>query len=589
MYKHICFPTWCFYGGNGMKKIVSIVLALCLTVALAVPAFGAINVDNGDVSFAVASDLHYNVPEEELEWYSEDPIYGYANRRAAMENESGLIIDEFLNQCAVDDNVQFVLISGDLADNGRSIPEEHFAVAEKLAKFEKDTGKQVYVIPGNHDFGNLGEYCEVDIERFVDIYADFGYNQALTRVEGTGSYTADLGGKYRLIALDSNDPDRSTEDGMTEERVQWVIDEAKKAKDDGKYPILMMHHNLLDHLPVQRVLSHDFIIRNHEVTAERWANAGIKLVFSGHEHCSDATSKTSALGNVITDFATTSLTMYPLQYRYFEITDTTICYDVRTVDSIDTDTLQKNVKGYSKEQIDAMNNGLNAFAKQFLKNGIEYRLELGFTDEKLGIKPGDIYYDVVRAVIDELTVALNDPLYGEGGIQERAAAEGIEIPDSDYVDGWDVATDLVAAHYAGSENYPLSERDVKILFTTLAYIIRCELATLEDQTVVYDWIEAVVLATSGSLGGDEILNSTFPDGQVTPAEYFALALLSPLLQSFTVDDEVDDNTGYIGGYGNSNNLENFGAGIFIGFSDFIERIMIIFDYILKAFGAFVVV
>ncbi len=572
-----------------MKKFVSIVLALCLTIALAVPAFGAINVDNGDVSFAVASDLHYNVPEEELEWYSEDSIYGYANRRAAMENESGLIIDEFLNQCATDDNVQFVLISGDLADNGRSIPEEHYAVAEKLAKFEKDTGKQVYVIPGNHDFGNLGEYCEVDIARFVDIYADFGYNQALTRVEGTGSYTADLGGKYRLIALDSNDPDRSTEDGMTEERVQWVIDEAEKAKADGKYPILMMHHNLLDHLPVQRVLSHDFIIRNHELTAERWANAGIKLVFSGHEHCSDATSKTSALGNVITDFATTSLTMYPLQYRYFEITDTTICYDVRTVDSIDTDTLQKNVKGYSKEQIDAMNNGLNAFAKQFLKNGIEYRLELGFTDEKLGIKPGDIYYDVVRAVIDELTVALNDPLYGPGGVQERAAAEGIEIPDSNYVDGWDVATDLVAAHYAGSENYPLSERDVKILFTTLAYIIRCELATLEDQTVVYDWIEAVVLATSGSLGGDEILNSTFPDGQVTPAEYFALALLSPLLQSFTVDDEVDDNTGYIGGYGNSNSLENFGAGIFIGLSDFIEKIMIIFDYILKAFGSFVVV
>ena len=572
-----------------MKKFISIGLALCLTFALAVPAFGAINVNNGDISFAVASDLHYNVPEEELEWYSEDPVFGYANRRAAMENESGLIIDEFLNQCAADDNVQFVLISGDLADNGRSIPEEHYAVAEKLAKFEKETGKQVYVIPGNHDFGNLGEYCEVDIARFVDIYADFGYNQALTRVEGTGSYTADLGGKYRLIALDSNDPDRSTEDGMTEDRVQWVIDEAKKAKEEGKYPILMMHHNLLDHLPVQRVLSHDFIIRNHELTAERWANAGIKLVFSGHEHCSDATSKTSALGNVITDFATTSLTMYPLQYRYFEITDTTICYDVRTVDSIDTDTLQKNVKGYSKEQIDAMNEGLNAFAKQFLKNGIEYRLELGFTDEKLGIKPGDVYYDVVRAVIDELTVALNDPLYGEGGIQERAAAEGIEIPDSDYVDGWDVATDLVAAHYAGSENYPLKDRDVKILFTTLAYIIRCELATLEDQTVVYDWIEAVVLATSGSLGGDEILNSAFPDGQVTPAEHFALALLSPLLQSFTVDDEVDDNKGYIGGYGNSNSLENFGVGIFIGLSDFIEKIMIIFDYILKAFGAFVVV
>ena len=69
-----------------MKKFVSIVLALCLTISLAVPAFGAINVNNGDISFAVASDLHYNVPEEELEWYSEDPVFGYANRRAAMEN-----------------------------------------------------------------------------------------------------------------------------------------------------------------------------------------------------------------------------------------------------------------------------------------------------------------------------------------------------------------------------------------------------------------------------------------------------------------------------------------------------------------------
>ncbi len=572
-----------------MKKFISIILALCLTMSMAVTAFGAIDVDNGDISFAVASDLHYNVPDEELEWFSEDPIYGYANRRAAMENESGLIIDEFLNQCANDDNIQFVLISGDLADNGRSIPEEHFAVAEKLAKFEKETGKQVYVIPGNHDFGNLGEYCEVDLARFMEIYKDFGYAEALETLDGTGSYTADLSDKYRLIALDSNDPDKSTEDGMTEDRVQWVIDQAKKAEKDGKHPILMMHHNLLDHLPIQRVLSHDFIIRNHEITAERWANAGIKLVFSGHEHCSDATSKTSLSGNVITDFATTSLTMYPLQYRYFEVADTTICYDVRTVDSIDTNALQKSVKGYSKAQIDAMNNGLNAFAKQYLKNGVEYRLELGFTDEKLGIKPGDIYYDLVRNVVDRLIVALNDPLYGEGGVQERAAAEGIEILDSEYKDGWDLATELVAAHYAGSENYPLNDRDVKIFLTLVSYLIRDELATLDDQSIIYAWVEAALLATSGSLGADDIVASVFPEGQVTPAEYFAVALVSPLLQSFTVDDNVDDNIGCIAGYGNQKNAENIGIGLLNGFSSFIEIITNILNYILKAFGAFVVV
>ena len=566
-----------------MKKLISILLVLSLMASLVVTSGAA---SNGEVSFAVASDLHYNVPEEELSWYSEDPIFGYANRRAAMENESGFIIDEFLRQCAENDDVQFVLISGDLADNGRSIPEEHFAVAEKLKKFEQTTGKQVYVIPGNHDFGNLGEYCEVDLARFMEIYKEFGYDEAITTLDGTGSYTADLNGGYRLIALDSNDPDRSTEDGMTEDRVQWVIDEAKKAKSEGKYPILMMHHNLLDHLPVQRVLSHDFIIRNHELTAERWANAGIKLVFSGHEHCSDATSKISTLGNVITDFATTSLTMYPLQYRVFDLSNGVIHYDVETVDSIDTDALQSVVNGYSQEQIDAMNQGLNAFAKEFLKNGVEYRLELGFTDEKLGVQPGDIYYDVVRSVIDELTVALNDPLYGPGGIQERAAAEGIEILDSEYKDGWDLATELVAAHYAGSENYPLNERDVKIFLCVVSYIIRGELETLEDETVVYDWVEATLMAVSGSLGGDDMVNALFPEGGVTPAEYMAVALVSPLLQSFTVDDNVDDNVGTLDGYGQNNNLENMGMGILNGFTSIITMLTNFINYILKALGNF---
>lgn len=566
-----------------MKKIIAVILMLSLIFS----CFSVVTVANaasGDISFAVASDLHYNVPEEELTWYSEDPIYGYANRRAAMENESGLIIDEFLSQCAENDDVQFVLISGDLADNGRRIPQEHYAVAEKLKNFEESTGKQVYVIPGNHDFGNLGEYCEVDLARFMDIYADFGYNEALTTLEGTGSYTVDLSDKYRLIALDSNDPDKSTEDGMTEERVQWVIDEAEKAQKEGKYPILMMHHNLLDHLPVQRVLSHDFIIKNHELTAERWANAGIKLVFSGHEHCSDATSKITALGNVITDFATTSLTMYPLQYRLFDLTDGVIHYDVATVDSIDTDALQATVDGYSQEQIDAMNQGLNAFAKEYLKNGVEYRLELGFTDEKLGIEPGDIYYDLVRNVVDELTVTLNDPLYGEGGIQERAAAEGIAIPDSDYKDGWDVATELVAAHYAGSENYPLSDRDVKIFLCIVSYVIRGELETLEDETIVYDWAEAVILATSGSLGGDAMMDALFPEDGVTPAEYMAVAMVSPLLQSFVVDDEVDDNCGTLSGYGRNDNLTNIGNNLLNGFTSFITIITNIINYLLKAMG-----
>lgn len=549
-----------------MKKAISLILCLSLLLSL----FAVTSVATGDevdMAFAVSSDLHYNLPDEELEWFSEDPIFGYANRRAAMENESGLIIDEMLRQVAEDDSIEFLLIPGDLADNGRRLLEEHYAVAEKLRKFEEESGKQVYVIPGNHDYGNLGEYCVTDAAKFKEIYADFGFDQALT-VDGL-SYTANLGDKYRLIALDSNDPDKSTEDGMTTHKVNWVVEQAKKAYDDGRYPILMLHHNLLDHLPVQRVLSHDFIIRNHTATANKWADAGIKLVFSGHEHCSDATTHTSPSGNTITDFATTSLTMYPLQYRYVEMSEDYITYSARTVDKIDTDALRQMVPDYSDAQIDAMNQGLNAFAKEYLKNGVEWRLERGFLDEQLGISPGDIYYDLVRGVVDAFNDVLNMPLYGEGSAQELARQYNIEIPESDYKDGWDVATELVAAHYAGSEDYPLYEKDIKILFLIMSLVIKEEFAFLDDQ-IVFQAASAILVAY-GSPDMDKILDMVTDETEgVTAGEYLLVAIASPLLDSFANDDGVDDNNGVIDGYGNTDRLANMG-------NNFIDTTMTIGD------------
>ena len=535
-----------------MKKVISLILCISLMMSLvAVSAFAA--KEDVDLSFAVASDLHYNLPDEELEWFSEDPIFGYANRRAAMENESGLIIDEMLRQVAENDKMDFLLISGDLADNGRSTIEEHYAVAEKLKKFEEESGKQVYVVPGNHDYGNLGEYCVTDAAKFREIYADFGYDQAIT--ENGLSYTADLGDKYRLIALDSNDPDKSTEDGMTTAKVNWVILQARQAYEDGRYPILMMHHNLLDHLPVQRVLSHDFIIRNHTTTANKWADAGIKLVFTGHEHCSDATTHTSPSGNTISDFATTSLTMYPLQYRYVQMTEDTIYYSTKTVDKIDTDTLREWVPDYTDAQIDAMNQGLNAFAKEYLKNGVEWRLERGFLDEQLGIKPGDIYYDLVRGVVDAFNDVLNMPLYGEGSVQELAKQYNIDIPDSDYKDGWDVATELVAAHYAGSEDYPLYEKDIKILFLVMSVVIKEEFAYLDDQVIFS--AAAAILAANGNPNMDTLLGLVTDETEgVTAGEYLLVAIASPLLDSFANDDGVDDNRGEIDGYGNTDRMGN---------------------------------
>ncbi len=568
--------------GVKMKKFISVLLSTVIIVSSLAVGFTAFAADD-TTKFFVASDLHYNIPSEELVPIIEgDEIYWYANRRAAMEEESSLIIDEFLNQCAESDDCEFVLLSGDLVDNGKAIHQEHIDMAAKLEKFEQESGKPVYVIPGNHDYG---VDCETNLDDFVRVYNHFGYDEALTTLEGTGSYTADLNDDYRLIALDSCDPTKSTEDGMSAEKLEWVKEQAAKAKEDGKYPILMMHHNLLDHLPLQRILSRNFIVRFHYTTATLFADWGIKLVFTGHEHCSDAATYTSPSGNVIYDFATTSLTMYPLQYRAMALTDDEIKYEARTIDSIDTDALTSTISGYTQEQIDLMNAGLNDYAKGFLKAGVQYRLGKGFRMEEMGIEEDAFYYDLVATAVGGLVKILEEPLYGEGGIQELAAEYNIDIPDSEYKNGWDIVTELVSWHYSGSEPYDLYSRDIAIFLRLVALLLKDDLATVSDEVFFKAANQLFSYLGTDSIVRDITKLGTSVFGGVTAAEYFLLALVSPLISAFIADDDgVDDNNGVIPGYGTVD-AQTRAANVFDNFvnilKSFFETFMNVITILLK--------
>lgn len=550
-----------------MKKALSIILAA--VIALSVLSVAAAASDKDDLCFAIASDLHYSATEEVLEKTNDDPIFWYANRRCAMENESGWIIDEFLNQCAESDDVDFVLIAGDLANKGRTRPEDHYAVAEKLRAFEEKSGKQVYVINGNHD---AGENQETNFTLFKRIYADFGYDQALTMREDDCSYTADLGSKYRLIALDSNHRTKSTEDGMTKEKLSWVKEQAELAKKDGRYPILMMHHNLLDHLPIQRVLSRNFIVKFHFTTAELFADWGIKTVFTGHEHCSDATVYTSALGNKIYDFTTTSLTMYPLEYRVMKFSDDEIRYEARSVDKIDSEALRSTVEGYTDDMINSMNADLAAYSKGFLKAGVQYRLERSLSAEKMGIDENAVYYDAVMYAVNKLRSLLSMPLCGENSLQAVAKEYGIDIPDSSYKSGWDLATDLVAWHYSGGEHFDMDSAEVQTLLKAAATILRNDFAGIADDVLL-----KAVNNILGDMGYGPIADSLIKFciskfGVYSKTEIFLVAIASPILYKFACDnDGVDDNNGTIEGYGTVNFKSNV-SNIFENLNNLSEKI-----------------
>ncbi len=565
-----------------MKKILSLILSIliigsCCTIAIAEET------EKADLSFALASDTHVCPPVEELEKTNNDPIFWYANRRAAMENESTFIFDSFLKQCENDDSVEFVLISGDLTDGGKFRPEEHDIVTEKLRDFEKRSGKEVYVIAGNHDLSIDG----FGTDDFKREYAEFGYDHALTISDSDCSYTANLGEKYRLIAFDSCDPSRSTGDGVTTERLAWVKKQTDSAKADGRYPILMMHHNLLDHMPMQTIFSKDFIIGNHLAVAEMFADWGIKLVFTGHEHCSDVTSYTSALGNVITDFATTALSMYPIEYRVFSLTDSKITYEAKEVESIDTAAVANASVGYTPEMLAAMDANLNEFSKGFLKAGVQYRLARGMEPDKLGIAEDAIYHDIVMNIVGKFTGLLKMPLYGEESVQSIAKKYSIDIPDSKYKNGWDLATELVAAHYAGSESFGLNSTEVTILLRTVALILREESSLIGEElywNAASDILEYFSLAGAANSLRD-LLKSVF--GRVTAGEYLLVSIVSPLLYEFAYDsDGINDNNGTIAGYGtvtvegNITNINNNLYGI-------IDTIMTYINLMLQCINNFI--
>lgn len=567
-------------GYENMKKALSILLAVSILVSAFVIGVYA---DDGDaVKFAVASDLHYNVPAEELTATNDDEIFWYANRRAAMDNESGFILDEFLKQAAEAD-YDFILIPGDMADDGRWETQEHIDVSAKFKAFEEETGIPVYVVPGNHDYGT-GEN-DNKFEDMVTFYGEFGYNDGIEKRENDFSYTADLpGGDYRLIAVDSCDPSKSTEDGMTSDKVKWVVEQAEKAQADGKYPILMMHHNLLDHMPMQRILSRNFIIRNHTAVANKFANAGIKLVFTGHEHCSDVAVHTSPKGNKIYDFANTSLSMYPLQYRSFTMTEDEITYEAKTIEEIDTETLRSMVSGYTDEMINEMNNGLNAFAKGYLKAGVQYRLARSLTMEQMGIAEDSVFYDLVYTAVNGLTSLLEMPLYGENSVQELAKQYNINIPDSDYENGWDLATEIVSYHYSGEEPFDLYSTEVTILLRMVNLILLDDLSTVNDE--VFFGAVNELLGNDSALFKDFTKNVANVLGPVSAGQYFLVAVASPILYEFALDtDGVNDNNGTIEGYGvdvdlNENRADNF-ADILDTICVYITNFLTI---VLKIFG-----
>lgn len=532
-----------------LKKSLSIILSLTLVLCSCLVLTASAKNDSDEFGFAVASDTHYIHPVKQAGTTLADEgwVTTFNSESESLTNQSGFIIDEFLKECAENPKCQFVLITGDLATHGRDYVSEHEAVAAKFRKFEKETGKQVYVINGNHD---NAKDMPVDHKKFTEIYHEFGYDEALSTDEGTCSYSANLNDEYTLVALDTCDERYRVVPNNDITRMDWAVKQIKAAKKQGKKVIMIMHHNLLEHNPFQKLNEKNYVVNTPYSFAGLLADLGVKLVFSGHTHCNNVKSYTSFLGNTIYDFSMSSLGNFPAEYKYFNVTDSKISYETKKINHIDADKLAEVCKGFSNEALEMMKNNLQAYTWSMSYREYSEDLRENISPETLGVEESSALYAKLKPVTDTIKEMSDTPIYGKGGIQEQAAAYGLEIPDSEYKTLNDAMTLAILRCKIGDKRYNLNSNDFTVLIRLLAFTVRKSIAATADSDILSGANEMLgKLGYKGSVADNMLRDFSEKYGFATPEEKEALAIAYGLWGGYFSDvDGVENRDGAIPGY-----------------------------------------
>ncbi len=229
-----------------------------------------------------------------------------------------------------------VLITGDLTHNGEIL--SHERVVEYLDRMAAN-GIQPLVIPGNHDCNNpyacrfVGKKtiptATVTRDQFAQIYHNYGYGETSRRDPSSLSYCCEPVKGLVIIGIDSNMDEMNTiysrgdsvdsyhNGGLIKpETLQWVLEQARKARSQGKHVIAMMHHHLVQHFDHEDRLLANYIVKDHDNIARQLMQAGVHTIFTGHLHVTDAVAQyNDERTDSIVEIATGSAICYPFAIR----------------------------------------------------------------------------------------------------------------------------------------------------------------------------------------------------------------------------------------------------------------------------------
>lgn len=248
-----------------------------------------------DFRFAVVSDLHIALPHT---------VWNHANRFHLVEVSIPALEVVLSNLSQMD--LDFLLLPGDLTQHGE--PENHTWLAERLAQLPFPA----YVIPGNHDVPvAVAEGGFIGLTDFPHYYRKFGYQNPDQLY-----YTCEVSPGVRLIALNSNqfDPQGKQLGCLDQTQLEWL--EQVLAAMSHELVLVMVHHNVLEHLPGQarHPLTRRYMLQNAPELLEILQRAGVQLIFTGHLHVQQI-----AYAQGVYDITTGSLVSYPHPYRVLQL------------------------------------------------------------------------------------------------------------------------------------------------------------------------------------------------------------------------------------------------------------------------------
>lgn len=293
----------------------------------------------------VLSDPHVMAPELLVNMGTAWTTYLDGQRK--LVDYSKRLFDDMIVRIKRDLRPGLVLISGDLTKDGEQVSHEY--VISKLDEL-RAIGIKTLVIPGNHDRGSNSDAVYYDGESttaatvatnewFATQYANYGYGVSSEREGTTLTYACEPITGLVVIGIDSG-----TDGNVSETTLNWVVEKATAARASGKKVIAMMHHPLMPHFTGVDNFVSTAVVGSYGTVRNTLADAGIRVVFTGHFHTSDIAKDWNAdKSREIYDVNTGSLISYPCDYREVtmsaDFTDMTI-----TTGRIADEALPKRIK-----------------------------------------------------------------------------------------------------------------------------------------------------------------------------------------------------------------------------------------------------